>query len=92
MSDRFFAQQKPVPYKGSRSQGDTLAFRWYDPDKEVLADLKTADAGFLEADLAFAAGADLVTVLGTAGNIGRLAANAVNQRQGLRRRRVPTEC
>ncbi|UNB51919.1 3-hexulose-6-phosphate synthase [Mycolicibacterium sp. YH-1] len=38
------------------------------PDKEVLADLKTADAGFLEADLAFAAGADLVTVLGTAGD------------------------
>jgi len=38
------------------------------PDKEVLADLKTADAGFLEADLAFAAGADLVTVLGAAGD------------------------
>ena len=28
------------------------------PDKEVFADLKTADAGFLEADLAFAAGAE----------------------------------
>ncbi len=38
------------------------------PDKQVLADMKTADAGKLEADLAFAAGADLVTVLGTAGN------------------------
>ena len=34
------------------------------PDKEVFADLKTADAGFLEADIAFSAGADLVTVLG----------------------------
>ena len=38
------------------------------PDKEVFADLKTADAGFLEADIAFAAGADLVTVLGVAGD------------------------
>lgn len=38
------------------------------PDKEVFADLKTADAGYLEADLAFSAGADLVTVLGTAGD------------------------
>ncbi|WP_179794197.1 3-hexulose-6-phosphate synthase [Actinomycetospora corticicola] len=36
------------------------------PDKLVFADLKTADAGELEADLAFAAGADLVTVMGTA--------------------------
>ncbi|MFK0297161.1 3-hexulose-6-phosphate synthase [Streptomyces sp. NPDC090442] len=34
----------------------------------VFADLKTADAGELEADLAFSAGADLVTVLGTAGD------------------------
>ncbi|MFC8182090.1 MULTISPECIES: 3-hexulose-6-phosphate synthase [Nocardiaceae] len=38
------------------------------PDKEVFADLKTADAGFLEADIAFAAGADIVTVLGSAGD------------------------
>lgn len=38
------------------------------PDKEVFADLKTADAGFLEADIAFSAGADIVTVLGTAGD------------------------
>ena len=38
------------------------------PDKIVFADLKTMDAGELEADIAFSAGADLVTVLGTAGN------------------------
>ena len=38
------------------------------PDKIVFADLKTADAGALEADIAFKAGADLVTVLGTAGD------------------------
>jgi 3-hexulose-6-phosphate synthase len=38
------------------------------PDKIVFADLKTMDAGELEADIAFKAGADLVTVLGTAGD------------------------
>lgn len=38
------------------------------PDKTVFADLKTMDAGQLEADIAFAAGADLVTVLGVAGD------------------------
>ena len=36
------------------------------PDKLVFVDLKTADAGELEADMAFAAGADLVTVMGAA--------------------------
>jgi len=38
------------------------------PDKIVFADLKTMDAGELEADVAFSAGADLVTVLGVAGD------------------------
>lgn len=38
------------------------------PDKIVFADLKTMDAGELEADIAFAAGADLVSVLGSAGD------------------------
>ncbi|UQN29883.1 3-hexulose-6-phosphate synthase [Brachybacterium kimchii] len=38
------------------------------PDKTVFADLKTMDAGELEADITFAAGADLVTVLGVAGD------------------------
>lgn len=38
------------------------------PDKIVFADLKTMDAGELEADIAFRAGADLVTVLGVAGD------------------------
>lgn len=36
------------------------------PDKIVFADLKTMDAGELEADIAFKAGADLVSVLGVA--------------------------
>ncbi|QRP45738.1 3-hexulose-6-phosphate synthase [Amycolatopsis sp. FDAARGOS 1241] len=36
------------------------------PDKLVFVDLKTADAGELEAALAFEAGADLVTVMGAA--------------------------
>lgn len=38
------------------------------PEHLVLADLKTMDAGELEASLAFDAGADLVTVLGVAGD------------------------
>ena len=38
------------------------------PDKIVFADLKTMDAGELEADIAFKAGADLVTILGVAGD------------------------
>jgi len=36
------------------------------PDKVVFADMKTMDAGELEAEIAFAAGADLVSVLGSA--------------------------
>jgi 3-hexulose-6-phosphate synthase len=36
------------------------------PDKIVFADMKTMDAGELEAEIAFAAGADLVSVLGSA--------------------------
>ncbi|MGP9034373.1 3-hexulose-6-phosphate synthase [Glutamicibacter mysorens] len=38
------------------------------PDKTVFADMKTMDAGELEADIAFAAGADLVSILGVADN------------------------
>src|SRR5690606_576490 len=34
------------------------------PDKLVLADMKSADTGALEAGIAFDAGADLVTVMG----------------------------
>jgi 3-hexulose-6-phosphate synthase len=44
------------------------AMKQVHPDKIVFADLKTMDAGELEADIAFSAGADLVTVLGTAGD------------------------
>lgn len=36
------------------------------PDKIVFADMKTMDAGELEAEIAFTAGADLVSVLGSA--------------------------
>lgn len=38
------------------------------PDKLVLADFKTADAGELEANMAFGAGADYITVLGATGD------------------------
>ena len=34
MTRRFFGQKEPIKYKGKRGKG--LAFRWYDPDQEVL--------------------------------------------------------
>jgi 3-hexulose-6-phosphate synthase len=53
-----------------KNMGSTVitAMKNAHPDKLVFADLKTADAGELEADIAFKAGADLVTVMGAAGN------------------------
>ena len=53
-----------------KNMGSTVitAMKAAHPDKQVFADLKTADAGELEADIAFKAGADLVTVLGVSGN------------------------
>ena len=38
------------------------------PDRLVFADMRTMDAGELEANLAFEAGADIMTVLGCAGD------------------------
>lgn len=38
------------------------------PDKLVFADFKTADAGGLEAEMAFKAGADYITILGATGD------------------------
>ncbi|MEV5367604.1 orotidine 5'-phosphate decarboxylase / HUMPS family protein, partial [Streptomyces cellulosae] len=46
--------------------GAVSAIKAAHPDKLVFADLKTADAGELEATLAFEAGADLITVMGAA--------------------------
>ncbi len=42
------------------------AFKRDYPDTRILADLKIVDAGAMESSLAFDAGADIVTVLGTA--------------------------
>ncbi len=52
------------------------------PDKIVFADLKTMDAGELEADIAFSAGADLVTVLGIAGDSTIVGAVKAAQKHG----------
>ncbi|KQO64424.1 3-hexulose-6-phosphate synthase [Curtobacterium sp. Leaf261] len=52
------------------------------PDKTVFADLKTMDAGELEADIAFSAGADLVTVLGVAGDSTIAGAVAAAKKHG----------
>ena len=46
--------------------GAVTAVKEAHPDKTVFADMKTMDAGELEADIAFKAGADLVSVLGSA--------------------------
>lgn len=52
------------------------------PDKIVFADLKTMDAGELEADIAFTAGADLITVLGAAGDSTIVGAVAAAKKHG----------
>jgi xylose isomerase len=36
MSARFFTQEKPVKFKGSKAAPGELAFRYYDPNKKVL--------------------------------------------------------
>jgi xylose isomerase len=36
MSTRFFAQEKPIKFKGSKAAPGELAFRYYDPKKKVL--------------------------------------------------------
>lgn len=57
-----------TPLIKSAGLSAVTAIKQAHPDKVVFADLKTMDAGELEADIAFTAGADLVTVLGTAGD------------------------
>ena len=57
-----------TPLIKSAGLSAVTAIKQAHPDKIVFADLKTMDSGELEADIAFAAGADLVTVLGTAGD------------------------
>jgi 3-hexulose-6-phosphate synthase len=55
-----------TPLVKSVGIGAVSAIKAAHPDKLVFVDLKTADAGELEAALAFEAGADLVTVMGAA--------------------------
>lgn len=55
-----------TPLIKSAGLSAVTAIREAHPDKTVFADMKTMDAGELEADIAFSAGADLVTVLGSA--------------------------
>ena len=57
-----------TPLIKNMGAGVITAMKNAHPDKLVFADMKTADAGELEADIAFKAGADLVTVMGAAGN------------------------
>jgi 3-hexulose-6-phosphate synthase len=54
------------------------------PDKLLVADMKTMDGGAYEAELAFDAGADLMTVLGCASDATVAAAIAVARGRGKR--------
>ncbi|MDQ0029757.1 3-hexulose-6-phosphate synthase [Arthrobacter bambusae] len=55
-----------TPLVKSEGLSAITAMKTAHPEKIVFADLKTMDAGELEADIAFKAGADLVSVLGGA--------------------------
>lgn len=52
------------------------------PGKPIVADVKIADAGAMEAAMAFAAGANMVTVLGLAGDATLKGAVAAGERFG----------
>jgi len=52
------------------------------PERIIVADMKTMDAGAVEAEMAVAAGADVVTVLGAADRITIAAACDVAVREG----------
>jgi 3-hexulose-6-phosphate synthase len=58
-----------TPWIISEGLAAVRAVRATFPDKFIVADLKVVDAGRHEAEMAFAAGADLVTVLGMASDL-----------------------
>ena len=58
------------------------AFKQAYPDKLIFADLKTMDAGELEAELAFEAGADITTVLAVANDATIAGAITAAQKYG----------
>ncbi|UCS92562.1 orotidine 5'-phosphate decarboxylase [Echinicola marina] len=57
-----------TPLIKSEGLGAITAMKAAFPDKKVFADFKTADAGALEAQMAFEAGADYITILGATGD------------------------
>ena len=71
-----------TPLIKSAGLSAVTAIKQAHPDKIVFADLKTMDAGELEADIAFSAGADLVTVLGVAGDSTIVGAVAAAKKHG----------
>lgn len=71
-----------TPLVKSEGLDGITAIKAAHPDKLVFADMKTADAGELEAELAFAAGADLVTVMGAADDDTVRGAVAAGQKYG----------
>jgi 3-hexulose-6-phosphate synthase len=73
-----------TPLVKSVGIGAVSAIKAAHPDKLVFVDLKTADAGELEAALAFEAGADLVTVMGVADDDTVRGAVAAGRKYGKR--------
>ncbi|WP_329059201.1 3-hexulose-6-phosphate synthase [Amycolatopsis sp. NBC_01480] len=71
-----------TPLVKAAGMGAVSAVKAAHPDKLVFVDLKTADAGELEAGLAFEAGADLVTVMGVADDDTVRGAVAAGRRYG----------
>lgn len=71
-----------TPLIKSEGLSAITAIKQAHPEKIVFADLKTMDAGELEAEIAFAAGADLVTILGTAGDSTIIGAVATAKKHG----------
>ncbi|WP_215226177.1 3-hexulose-6-phosphate synthase [Echinicola shivajiensis] len=57
-----------TPLIKSEGLGAITAMKAAFPNKKVFADFKTADAGALEAQMAFEAGADYITILGATGD------------------------
>jgi xylose isomerase len=36
MNETFFGRKEPIRFKGKKAKSDDLAFRWYDPDRQVM--------------------------------------------------------
>ena len=58
-----------TPFVMDEGMRGVRAFHRFFPDKEILADLKIMDGGYLEASYAYEAGAAYATILGVSDNL-----------------------